>query len=66
MCVSFIHNQRALDDIRSIIDEVNQAVAAAHEEEIQTKPAIFGVVDLGNNNFAIGQRCMLPTELSGN
>ncbi|WP_195971410.1 mechanosensitive ion channel family protein [Enterococcus gallinarum] len=42
-----------LDDIRSIIDEVNQAVAAAHEEEIQTKPAIFGVVDLGNNNFAI-------------
>ena len=42
-----------LDDIRSIIDEVNQTVAAAHEEEIQTKPAIFGVVDLGNNNFAI-------------
>ena len=35
-----------LDDIRSIIDEVNQTVAAAHEEEIQNETSNFGVADL--------------------
>ncbi|WP_430609160.1 mechanosensitive ion channel family protein [Enterococcus sp. DIV0876] len=42
-----------LDDIRRIIEEVNQTIAAQHEAEIQTAPAVFGLVDLGNNNFAI-------------
>lgn len=42
-----------LDDIRSIIEEVNQTIAAQHEAEIQTAPTVFGLVDLGNNNFAI-------------
>ncbi|OTN76540.1 hypothetical protein A5886_001617 [Enterococcus sp. 8G7_MSG3316] len=42
-----------LDDIRSIIEEVNQMIAAQHEAEIQTAPTVFGLVDLGNNNFAI-------------
>lgn len=55
-----------LDDIRSIIDEVNQTVAAAHEEEIQTKPAILVLSTLATIILRSGQRCMLPTELSGN
>ena len=42
-----------LEDIRRIIEEVNQTIAAQHEAEIQTAPAVFGLVDLGNNNFAI-------------
>ncbi len=42
-----------LEDIRGIIEEVNQTIAAQHETEIQTAPAVFGLVDLGNNNFAI-------------
>ena len=42
-----------LEDIRGIIEEVNQTIAAQHETEIQTAPSVFGLVDLGNNNFAI-------------
>ncbi|MGM0208859.1 moderate conductance mechanosensitive channel [Enterococcus sp. DIV0421] len=42
-----------LDEIRAIIEEVNEQIAQQHEEEIQTAPTVFGLVDLGNNNFAI-------------
>lgn len=32
---------------------MNQEFAQVHHEVIKTPPSIFGVVDLGNNNFAI-------------
>lgn len=42
-----------LDEIRAVVEEVNEQIAQQHEEEIQTAPTVFGLVDLGNNNFAI-------------
>lgn len=48
-----IFPSEGVEKIRAIIEEVNQQIAAVHEDVIQTKPAIFGLVDLGNNNFAL-------------
>lgn len=42
-----------ISQIRSIIEETNQKISELHEEEIQTQPNIFGLVDLGNGNYAI-------------
>lgn len=36
-----------------IIHRVNQDLQEKHHEDIQTGPTIFGMVDLGNGNFAI-------------
>lgn len=35
------------------IDQVNKELKEKHAEDIQTGPTIFGMVDLGNGNFAI-------------
>ncbi|MFW8599825.1 mechanosensitive ion channel family protein, partial [Enterococcus innesii] len=40
-----------------IIDRVNQTLAEKYQEELQTEPSIFGLVDLGNSNFAIRTVC---------
>lgn len=39
--------------IRGIIEATNQKIREAHEGDIQTPPTIFGLVDLGNSNYAI-------------
>lgn len=41
------------EEIAKIIGHVNQELKAKHTEDIQTGPTIFGMVDLGNGNFAI-------------
>lgn len=41
------------EKIVAVIDQVNQRLKEAHAEYIQTGPTIFGMVDLGNGNFAI-------------
>lgn len=45
--------EQGLDDIRQLIQKANDQVEKEHAAEIQTKPNVFGLVDLGNNNFAI-------------
>ncbi|WP_086312989.1 small conductance mechanosensitive channel [Enterococcus sp. 7F3_DIV0205] len=41
------------DQITTIIDQVNQELKEKYAESIQTGPTIFGMVDLGNGNFAV-------------
>lgn len=41
------------DQITSIIDQVNQELNQKYSDSIQTGPTIFGMVDLGNGNFAV-------------
>lgn len=48
-----INPNEGIEEMKQIITTVNQEFAQAHHEVIETLPSIFGVVDLGNNNFAI-------------
>ncbi|MFD2305732.1 mechanosensitive ion channel family protein [Enterococcus termitis] len=41
------------DQIITIIDQVNQELKEKFSESIQSGPTIFGMVDLGNGNFAV-------------
>ncbi|EOH98476.1 small conductance mechanosensitive channel [Enterococcus haemoperoxidus ATCC BAA-382] len=41
------------DQITAIIDQVNLELKEKYSESIQTGPTIFGMVDLGNGNFAV-------------
>lgn len=41
------------EKIREVIEAVNHRLAKEHEDEIQTGPTLFGMVDLGNANFAV-------------
>ncbi|KAF1296600.1 mechanosensitive ion channel protein MscS [Enterococcus sp. JM4C] len=41
------------EKIREVIESVNQRLATVYAEEIQTGPTLFGMVDLGNANFAV-------------
>lgn len=41
------------DQITEIIDSVNLELKEKYSESIQTGPTIFGMVDLGNGNFAV-------------
>lgn len=41
------------DQITAIINQVNQELKEKYTESIQTGPTIFGMVDLGNGNFAV-------------
>lgn len=60
-----------LDGIHQAIERANQKIVDKYSEYIQTPPVIFGLVDLGNNNFAIqttmyvqnGQQGKLQEEL---
>lgn len=60
-----------LDGIYEAIERANQQIVDSYSEYIQTPPVIFGLVDLGNNNFAIqttmyvknGQQGKLQEEL---
>ncbi|WP_207695095.1 small conductance mechanosensitive channel [Enterococcus sp. DIV0212c] len=41
------------DQITAIIEQVNLELKEKYSESIQTGPTIFGMVDLGNGNFAV-------------
>lgn len=45
--------EEGYDQITSIIEQVNLELKEKYSESIQTGPTIFGMVDLGNANFAI-------------
>ncbi|HFM9310313.1 TPA: mechanosensitive ion channel family protein, partial [Enterococcus faecium] len=49
--------EEGYDKIYEIIDRVNRTLAEKYQEELQTEPSIFGLVDLGNSNFAIRTVC---------
>ena len=49
--------EEGYDKIYEIIDRVNHTLAEKYQEELQTEPSIFGLVDLGNSNFAIRTVC---------
>lgn len=49
--------EEGYDKIYEIIDHINQTLAKKYKEELQTAPSIFGLVDLGNSNFAIRTIC---------
>ena len=42
-----------IDKIQATITSVNERLAEKHQEDIQSGPTLFGMVDLGNGNFAI-------------
>ncbi|WP_248624331.1 mechanosensitive ion channel family protein [Enterococcus cecorum] len=48
-----INPNEGIEEMKHIIATVNQEFSQVHHEVIETPPSIFGVVDLGNNNFAI-------------
>ena len=48
-----INPNEGIEEMKQIIATVNQEFSQVHHEVIETPPSIFGVVDLGNNNFAI-------------
>ncbi|AYW48520.1 mechanosensitive ion channel family protein [Tetragenococcus osmophilus] len=60
-----------IEGIQQAIERANQQIVDEYSEYIQTPPAIFGVVDLGNSNFAVrtimyvtnGQQYQLHEEL---
>ncbi|MGG5340865.1 small conductance mechanosensitive channel [Enterococcus sp. AZ020] len=41
------------DQIVAVIEQVNQELKEKYSESIQSGPTVFGMVDLGNGNFAI-------------
>lgn len=49
--------EEGYDKIYEIIQKVNETLAVKYEEELQTEPSIFGLVDIGNSNFAIRTIC---------
>ncbi len=49
--------EEGYDKIQAVIQQVNQQLAEKYQNELQTEPTIFGLVDLGNSNFAIRTIC---------
>lgn len=49
--------EEGYDKIQAVIQQVNQHLAEKYQNELQTEPSIFGLVDLGNSNFAIRTIC---------
>ncbi|MDT2089567.1 mechanosensitive ion channel family protein [Enterococcus faecalis] len=48
-----INPEEAYEKICEVITEVNETLKEKYIESIQTGPDIFGMVDLGNGNFAV-------------
>lgn len=48
-----INPSEDIEDIKRLIDSVNQQVAEEYSSFIKVNPSIFGMVDLGNSNYAI-------------
>ncbi|EOH89891.1 mechanosensitive ion channel family protein [Enterococcus villorum] len=49
--------EEGYDQIYEIIEKVNHQLTKKYRDELQTEPTIFGLVDLGNSNFAIRTVC---------
>lgn len=49
--------EEGYEKIQAVIQQVNQQLAEKYQNELQTEPTIFGLVDLGNSNFAIRTIC---------
>jgi small-conductance mechanosensitive channel len=49
--------EEGYDQIYEIIEKVNHQLTKKYQDELQTEPTIFGLVDLGNSNFAIRTVC---------
>ncbi|MBL1230563.1 mechanosensitive ion channel family protein [Enterococcus sp. BWB1-3] len=45
--------EEGIEKIQELISGVNERLAEKHDEDIQNGPTLFGMVDLGNGNFAI-------------
>jgi small-conductance mechanosensitive channel len=41
------------EEITAILDQVNEKLKEKYSDSIQTGPTLFGIVDLGNGNFAV-------------
>lgn len=48
-----INPQEGLNKIQETANKANQEIFEKNQDSIVTPPEIFGIVDLGNNNFAI-------------
>ena len=48
-----IDPNEGLDKIKAAIKTANDQIASSYKDEVQTDPTIFGLVDLGNSNYAI-------------
>lgn len=48
-----INPEEGYEKICEVITEVNETLKEKYIESIQTRPDIFGMVDLGNGNFAV-------------
>ncbi|MDN6641541.1 MAG: mechanosensitive ion channel family protein [Tetragenococcus sp.] len=66
-----VNPSEGIEGIQQAIERANQKIVDNYSEYIQTPPVIFGIVDLGNSNFAIqttmyvknGQQGKLQEEL---
>lgn len=45
--------EEGIEKIQEIISALNERLAEKHKEDIQSGPTLFGMVDLGNGNFAL-------------
>ena len=48
-----INPSEDIEDIKRLIDSANQQLAEEYSSFIKVNPSIFGMVDLGNSNYAI-------------
>lgn len=48
-----IDPSEGISAIRSVIEEANKRIEVAYKDSITTPPVIFGLVDIGNGNYAI-------------
>ncbi len=66
-----VRPEEGIEGIQQSIERANQKIVDEYSDYIQTPPYIFGVVDLGNSNFAVrtimyvenGQQYKLEEEL---
>lgn len=48
-----IEPTESLEGIQKVIEQANQKIVEKYADFIQTPPIIFGIVDLGNSNYAV-------------
>lgn len=66
-----VNPKEGIEGIQKAIERANQKIVDEYSDYIQTPPVIFGIVDLGNSNFAVrttmfvenGQQFKLQEEL---
>lgn len=48
-----INPSEGIADIRAIIEQANRRIEDSYKDSITTPPSVFGLVDIGNGNYAI-------------